>query len=143
MRHPPSRWLTAVGACLAIGGTAMALLAGTDAFTPINALIEPAFWPSGPDAADAAFRSWVFGAWGATVAGWGLLVAFVAAEPFRRGEAWSWWAIAIGTTVWFVLDTGISLVHGVLANVAVNTVLAALVAVPLVASYPVFHRRAI
>lgn len=142
MRNRSSRWLTAVGAGLTVGGVAMALLAGTDVFAPINALIDPVFWSPGPDAADAAFRSWVFGTWGATLAGWGLLVAFVASGPFRRGEAWSWWAIAAGTTLWFVLDTGTSLVHGVVANVAVNVALAALVAVPLAMSYPTFRRRA-
>jgi hypothetical protein len=120
----------------------MALLAGTDVFAPINALIDPVFWSSGPDAADASFRSWVFGAWGATVGGWGLLVAFVAAGPFRRGEPWSWWAIAAGTTLWFVLDTSVSLVHGVGANVALNVVLAALVAVPLAMSYSTVRGRA-
>jgi hypothetical protein len=136
-----SRWLTVVGAGLTVGGVAMALLAGTDLFAPINSLIEPAFWSSAPDAADVAFRSWVFGAWGATLAGWGLFVAFVASGPFRRGEAWSWWAIAAGTSLWFVLDTGVSLVHGVGANVALNVGLAALVAVPLAMSHATIRGR--
>ncbi len=136
-----SRILVIAGGVLAVFGVAMAVLAGTSLFGPVNALIDPAFWATGPDPATADFRSWAYGAWGATVAGWGLLVAFVGAGPFARHERWAWYAIASATALWFVLDTGISLAHGVVANAALNTVLVLIVAVPLFSARGAFRRR--
>jgi hypothetical protein len=43
--------------------------------------------------------------------------------------------------VWFVLDTALSLVSGFWPNAVLNVVLAVLFAVPLAATYRVFHLR--
>lgn len=134
---PWAAWLAVVGAGLVVFGTAMALLAGTALFEPVHRLIDPAFWTAGPsDAGSREFRAWVYGAWGAALAGWGVVVAFVAWHALRRGERWAWPALAVGTALWFMLDTAVSLAHGVAANVVINAVVLAAVAVPLAASWP-------
>jgi hypothetical protein len=127
-------WLIVVGVGIAAGGVAMAVASGTPLFEPVYRLIDPAFWASGPpDAGTVSFRAWAIGAWAATIAGWGIVVTFVAHAAFGR-EAWAWRALALATGTWFVLDTGISLLHGVGMNVAFNVVVLALVAVPLLAT---------
>lgn len=126
------RWLLAVGAGMVVFGLFMAVASGTPLFASFNGLIDPAFWAGGtPPAGIDDFRAWAYGVWGATIAGWGVTVAYLAAEPLRRREAWAWRAIAISTAVWYAFDTGLSIAHGVILNVAFNTALLVLVAVPL------------
>lgn len=61
--------------------------------------------------------------------------------PFRRRERWAWWALALGTALWFVLDTGISAGHGVGINVAINLTVLVLIGVPLAATRVVASKR--
>ncbi len=129
-----SRWLQVVAAAVAVFGLVMALFGGTALFGPVNWLFDPAFWPGSAPAAVTEFRAWVYGAWGATLAGWGIVLVFIARRPFAAGEAWAWRAVALGTGAWFVLDTAISLAHGVTPNVVLNVVVFALVAIPLLGS---------
>ena len=134
------RWLVAVGLLLTGFGLLMALISGTSWFDPLRDLVTPAFWPHAPtDAATVGFEAWAFGVWGATIAGWGVTVTFLAQLGIGRREPWAWHALAIGTVLWFVLDTGVSLVHGVMANVAINAVILVLVAVPLGATRSQFR----
>ena len=126
-------WLIGVGVALTAFGVVMALASGTPLFEPLNRLIDPAFWEAGPpNPGSTGFEAWAFGVWGATIAGWGVVVTFVAREAFGWPERWAWWAVALGTGLWFVLDTGVSLAHGVGFNVAVNLVVLVLLAVPLI-----------
>ena len=78
-----------------------------------------------------AFRSWVYGVWGATVAGWGILVAFIAMFPFKQRQRWAWNALLAAIGTWYLLDTGISLYFGVTFNALFNTLLLALAGLPL------------
>ena len=65
----------------------------------------------------------------------GVVVALLSGTAFARGERWAWWALALGTALWFVLDTGVSVGHGVWPNVTINGGVAVLVAVPLLATW--------
>ena len=116
------RWLFVVGLVIAAFGLVMALLNSTRVFELFNRQIDPVFWVDGamPEAA-ARFRQWVYGAWGATVAGWGIFVAFIAHYPFRRREEWSWNCLAAGLLVWYLVDTAISLCFRVYFNAAFNS----------------------
>jgi hypothetical protein len=128
-------WLVGVGVGLTAFGVFMGLASGTPLFEPLYRLIDPAFWEAGPpDPGSVSFRAWTMGVWGATLAGWGITVTLLAREAFGRHERWAWWALAAGTGTWFVLDTGISLAHGVAFNVAINILVFVVVGVPLVAT---------
>jgi hypothetical protein len=126
------RWLFVVGLIITAFGLVMAFLNGTAIFELFNRQIAPVFWNVGamPEAA-TRFRQWAYGAWGATVAGWGVFVAFIAHYPFRHRERWSWNCLAAGLLVWYLADTGISLYFKVYFNAAFNTVLLILVTLPL------------
>ena len=59
------------------------------------------------------------------------MVAFIAAYPFKRRERWAWVGLAAALSIWYVLDTSISLLYRVNVNVVLNTVLGVLVFLPL------------
>ncbi|GAB5533858.1 MAG: hypothetical protein Rubg2KO_01070 [Rubricoccaceae bacterium] len=65
----------------------------------------------------AAFRAFVMGPLGGTMAGSYLLQAFIAAIPFARREPWAWWATLSAMLLWFVVDSSLSLLHGAAFNV--------------------------
>ncbi len=128
------RWLWIASLVLIVFGIAMALLNQTIVFATLNRSIDPVFWPAQVPGGVSAFQGWVYGAWGATVIGWGVMVAALARYAFPRREAWAWWAMAAGLGVWYVIDTAVSAMHGVWVNVVLNTVLIIMFAIPLAAT---------
>jgi hypothetical protein len=72
-------WLTSVGLGLTAFGVVMATASTTPIFRSVfGPLIDQAFW-TGPVPDEAiSSQAWVYGAWGGTVAGFGLLIAVVA-----------------------------------------------------------------
>ncbi len=129
------RWLFVVSVLISIFGILMALLSGTPIFDLFNQQINPAFWGANSvDATARVFQAWVYGLWGATIAGWGIFFTFIAHYPFRHKEKWAWNCLAWGLAVWFVLDTSLSIYHRVYFNVVFNTALLILVGLPLVAT---------
>jgi hypothetical protein len=126
------RWLFVVGVLISVFGVLMALLSGTPIFDLFNRQIDPAFWGNNPVEANArTFQQWLYGVWGATIAGWGIFLAFIAHYPFRHKERWAWNCLVAGLTVWFILDTSLSINYRVYFNALFNTVLIILVALPL------------
>lgn len=127
------RWLLAVGLFITIFGIAMAVLSGTPLFELLNRQIDPAFWGMNTvDDVSRHFQQWVYGAWGATIAGWGIFATSIAHYPFKKKEKWAWQCIVFGLVVWFILDTSLSLGYRVYFNVALNTVLLVLAMLPVV-----------
>jgi hypothetical protein len=129
------RWLWIASLILIVFGVAMALLNQTIVFATMNRLIDPVFWPAGIPDDVPAFQGWVYGAWGATVIGWGVMTAVLARFAFPRREGWAWWAMVLGIGAWYVVDTAISAVYGVWVNVILNAVLMVLFALPLAATW--------
>jgi hypothetical protein len=127
------RWLFVVSFIIAVFGIAMALLNGTVVFDLFNNQIDPVFWDAGgiPDAA-MQFQQWIYGVLGATVAGWGVFLTFIAYYPFRARERWAWNCMVAGLLLWYLIDTPISLYFGVVFNAVFNTILLALMVPPLV-----------
>jgi hypothetical protein len=78
------------------------------------------------------FQNWMFGVMGTVTIGWGVLLFFVVYHPLKRRERWAWNALVVSIVVWYVLDTIVSLYHGVVLNVISNTVFLILFAIPLV-----------
>ncbi len=129
------RWLFSVGLVMSIFGTLMALLSGTPLFEVFNRQIDPAFWNTSVVEANArGFQHWIYGVWGATIAGWGIFLTFMAHYPFRKKEQWAWNCLVAGLLVWYVLDTLLSIYHQVYFNAIFNTVLLILAMLPVVAT---------
>lgn len=83
----------------------------------------------------------MYGVWGATVAGFGLLAAFIVRRPHRQRQRWGRDALAASIGLWFVLATGISAADRVWFNVAFDAAILAALAVPLIATWATFDGR--
>ena len=136
------RWLLIVGILISVFGTLMAFLSGTPLFDSFDNQIDPAFWGLNAVEENAkTFQQWVYGVWGATIAGWGIFVTFIAQYPFRNRERWSWNCLVTGVLAWFVLDTSISIYCSVYFNVAFNMALLILAMLPVVSTRKYFTKE--
>jgi hypothetical protein len=127
-----SKWLLAVCAIVILFGLFMALLSWTPLFSVFNRLVDDVFWPGGSPAAVEQYQLWVYGMLGATMAGWGVTLAYIVLNPFAKREQWSWNAVAAGLALWFVVDTFMSAYTKAYFNVGVNVLLIVLAGIPLV-----------
>jgi hypothetical protein len=133
---------------MAVFGVFMALFNQSPLFDGFNSQIDPVFALSAVEAPSApigpsmqSFQGWAYGVWGATVAGFGVLAAFVARVPFRARRRWARDALVAAIAVWFVLDSGLSAMHGVWFNVAFNSAVLIALAVPLGATWREFRGK--
>lgn len=83
----------------------------------------------------------VYGILGAAIVGWMITIGAIVAGPLRRREPWAWWAIVAATSVWFLLDTGLSVVLGFAGHALFNVAFAIALAVPLAALKPGLESR--
>ena len=135
------RWLEGMAWLLVLFGLAVALInQSAVADMLVNRHVDPAFFADMPAEA-SAFQAWIYGVLGATIAGWGACMVAVVRVPFTRRQVWSWNAIAIGVSLWFVVDTTISALHGVWFNVGFNVVAAAMLGLPLAGTRGEFRTR--
>jgi len=133
-------WLKLSGYALVLFGLGMTFLNATPFFTLFNEGIDPVFWDGGVlNEATLAFRTWVYAAWGATIAGWGVSLLFVLYNAFAKQERWSWFAISLGLSLWYLLDTGMSAYFHVSFNVMFNSLILVVLAIPLIGSYRHFR----
>ena len=123
------KWLYIVSLIMAALGLFIALFNKSQIFDYIfNNQINPAFWKENNMLQTSIdFQSWIYSVLGATVAGWGILMAFIAKYPFSQKQKWSWICIALATDLWFVVDTSISIYF----HVYFNAVLFLAIALPL------------
>ncbi len=136
------KWLLLVAALVAAFGLALALGSRSGVFQFFMSRIDPVFWGlNGPGAAGQAFQGWVYGAWGATVAGWGLIMVFLAHIPFKRQEPWARNCLAVSLGLWYLFDTFYSLYYWVWINVGLNTVLLAALGLPLFFTWRAFGQK--
>jgi hypothetical protein len=138
------KWLFIVALFIAAFGVMLALFNSTVLFRAYNAPINVVFWESAVLPPDAkAFQQWIYGVLGATVAGWGVFLAFIAHYPFKKKEKWAWNGIAAGIVLWFLIDTSLSLHFKVYFNAAFNSVVCAAIALPLLFTRKAFIRGVI
>ena len=73
---------------------------------------------------------------GGVTIGWCASLAFITFKPFRAGERWAWYALAVPLAVWFVVDSTSCVVSGFGGNAVLNTLLLLGAIPPLVATRP-------
>ncbi|HEX2905506.1 MAG TPA: hypothetical protein VHO69_01500 [Phototrophicaceae bacterium] len=131
------RWLLVGSLVVVVIGLGIALLNQTPLFMVFSRQVNPTFWDSLDAPANVTtFLNWVYTLMGAVMAGWGINLVFLAAYPFRQRESWAWISIAVSMTVWYIIDTTVSLAVGFVFNAVFNTLLLVLVAgVPLAFTY--------
>lgn len=126
-------WLTAVGLGLAAFGLVMATASTTAIFRAVfGPLVEHAFWSGAVPGEAGPFRAWVYGTWGGTISGFGLLIA-VTAKRATSDDASLRLGLLAAVTLWFLVDTGASVAFGVWGNaLAVNVPVYLALTIPLV-----------
>ena len=125
-------WLFVFSVIVIVFGLGMALLNRTPLFTIFDSQVNPAFWRTDSlPAGVGPFQGWIYGVLGATMAGWGVFLAFIGRYPFRNRERWAWNALTLGLSLWYLTDTAISLYFGVVFNAIFNTVIFILAILPL------------
>jgi hypothetical protein len=131
-------------ACLAMAAFGLTLALGSrgEFFAFFMNRIDPLFWgAAGPPVGAVEFQRWIYGAWGATVAGWGLMMALLAWVPWGRRETWARNTLAASVGLWFVVDTILSFSHGVWINVALNIVVLLVLGLPVFMTWRRFGPR--
>jgi hypothetical protein len=136
------KWLLVLGGVIVIFGLALAVFNQTPVFDVLfNRQINSVFWGVVEVTPQIrSFQQWVYGVLGATMAGWGVIILFIAHEPFRRREQWAWQCLAFGIGLWFVVDTALSMAANVIFNAAFNSLLVILILPPLLATRAQFNR---
>ena len=133
------RWLVAASLGLMAFGLVLVLAPGftRQGFSLLIYASAGAIDEFGP--APVAYFTLLHAVLGAVTLGWGVLILWVVQGPFRRGLKEAWQMLAVSVVAWFVPDTAFSLWSGFWQNAALNLGFLALFAVPLGATYRVFH----
>ena len=111
------RWLFIASVFFSVFGVVVAVFPDAFFLAPWKAALASAFYQGTEPEGAAAFRRFVMGPLGGTIAGSYLLHTFIAAVPFARREPWAWWATLCGMLLWFIVDSSLSLLHGAAFNV--------------------------
>lgn len=93
-----------------------------------------------PPAVD--YLRFVYGVLGAVMVGWGVSMVWVLIGPYGRGERAGWLALATPLAIWYVIDSSLSVTQGFWQNAVLNSLFAALFALPLAATFNTCMRRA-
>ncbi len=110
-------WLLYSSVFFAFFGVTVALAPGFPFLLPWTAAVDAHFFPHGPDAGGSALRAFMMAPLGGTIAAYYLLQSLVVAHAFRAREKWAWRAILWSTLIWFVVDSGMSALHGAYFNI--------------------------
>jgi hypothetical protein len=127
------RWLFIAACIIVLFGLSMAFFNQSKLFDLLlNRQINLVFWGSAQASPDIiAFQRFVYGVLGATMAGWGIFLGFISHYPYKKREPWAWNCVISGMTVWYVVDTTISIASDVIFNALLNTSIFLLVLLPL------------
>lgn len=68
---------------------------------------------------------------GAVMGGWSLLMIQIVRGPLREGSRWAWLMLVQSLALWFLLDTGMSLVLGYPTHALFNVPFAIALGIPL------------
>jgi hypothetical protein len=135
------RWLLAASLSLILFGLALACFPSSPIFGVLQHAVNESFWGTVESPTNVRrFQSWVLGAWGATIAGWGVFSFFLGRYAFPERRPWAWRGFAAGICLWYLLDTAISLLHGVVVNAIFNTLILLVFAMPLAGTWAAFFR---
>lgn len=141
--HFWQKWLLAITILVILFGILLIIPNKSELFDLLfNDRIKTIFWPDiSPPPGIVQFQQWIFGVLGATMVGWGIIMAFIVSVPFRNGERWAWYSFTICIGSWYFLDTTISIIYQATFNAIFNTLILLLFLPPLIATYRSFHSR--
>jgi hypothetical protein len=128
------RWLQCVSAGSALTGLWFLVAPDAMPLGPYNRQVVAAFH-DGPSASAVQHQRWAIAVLGSAMLGWGVLMTWVATVPFGRRERGAWQSIAVSVAAWAAGDSIVSYRAGIALEVVWNSVVVALVALPLAMTY--------
>ena len=130
VHSPWITWLQIVLAAL-LGYSLVLVFAGSVAGAWFSALgFGPPERASAPEVRD--YLKLPFMVLGAVMAGWTVMMIQIVRGPLREGSAWALSVLISSLVVWFVLDTGMSLILGFPLHALFNVPFAVALAIPLI-----------
>ena len=130
VHSPWITWLQIVLAAL-LGYSLVLVFAGSVAGAWFSALgFGPPERASTPEVRD--YLKLPFMVLGAVMAGWTVMMIQIVRGPLREGSAWARSVLISSLVVWFVLDTGMSLILGFPLHALFNVPFAVALAIPLI-----------
>lgn len=136
------KWFFITALIIIVFGLNLAFFGQTVIFNYlINNQINNAFWGTTQIPKDALkYQRFIYGVLGAVVAGWGIVLAFIAQYPFKKKEKWVWKSIILGASIWFITDTGFSVYYNAYNNALMNTLLFIIIGLPLILTKNEFRK---
>jgi hypothetical protein len=136
------RWLQCVSVASGLVGLLFLIRPEARLLGAYNRQVIAAFHDAGGPSA-VAHQQWAIAVVGSAMLGWSVLMTWVATVPFARRERGAWQAIGLSVVTWAVGDSIVSYRAGIPLEVVFNSVVVALVALPLAMTYrDVFGRAA-
>lgn len=135
------KWLYLTAIALIALGVIITFLNQTVAFDFFNSNINIVFFQNANTQLSNDFQQWIYALLGATLIGWGITNIFVIRHAFKNKEKWAWQALLLSTTAWFILDTAASLHFKATFNAAFNTIIYALIVIPLIYTRKEFYLK--
>jgi hypothetical protein len=116
--HFWQQWLFYSSILFALFGVTLALFGNNPLFEPYHRMLAMIFYEQEtfPENVHELYK-FVMGPMGANIAGFYLLLAYIARYPFKRRERWAQKAIIVAFGAWFIIDAIVSFYYGVLFQV--------------------------
>lgn len=104
--------------------------------------INNTFWEEGAiPLTTQAFQSWIFGVYSAMGISFGLFIAYIVKNPFKKKQRWSWNCLVSCISVWFGIDTFFSVYWKMYTNGFNNLILFVLLMFPLLVTKKEFSKE--
>ena len=135
------RWLFCTSLLFACFGFVFAIYGNNLLFLPYNKLLSTVFWHRSEFPLEVEpFRAFIYGPLGATIAGFYILLAFIAWYPFREKQKWSRNAIITAFSFWVIIDSSVCLHFGVYPQIYIINAFSIIVkALPIIFTWNEFN----
>ncbi len=136
------KWLFYTSLLFAFSGIVFAFFGKNIVFLPYDKMLANIFWNSSqfPPQADA-FRAFIYGPLGGTIACCYILLAFIARYPFKEKQLWARNAIIMAFSVWVIIDSVVCLRFGVYPQIyIINAFSISVKALPIIFTWKDFTR---
>jgi hypothetical protein len=138
------QWLFYSSLLFALFGVILAFFGNNPLFEHYHRMLASIFFHKESFPEDTrVLYTFIMGPMGATIAVTYLLLAYIARYPFRQKERWARNAIIVAFSVWFIIDTTVSLYYGVFFHTLLLHLLISVPqkAMPLIFTWKDFSRN--
>lgn len=135
-----SVWLRIVSVGLGLFGLALVVAPGLARRGFALLLYGDTGWLDQLGAGAITYISLAHAVLGSVMFGWAVVLFLISGRLFKEAKPHGWLITAVSISAWFIPDTLFSLSSGFWQNAVLNVVIAVLYAIPLAATYRVFHK---